>query len=250
MGAQSPRWRDVHAVLPSAMERPPTHLLFDFFGTLVHYNDSWTGQGFRGTHRLAREAGIELGHAEFLDAWGRAAGALEAQANATLEEYRFHRTVEAFLAPFARGDDGELVEALCASYLQEWSSDVRGIEGLHDMLLRLAERFQLGVITNTSDATLVRELMQELELSHCFELVVTSVEHGRRKPCATIFHSAVERLDASPERCLYVGDSPVPDYFGARDAGLSAWLIDPTHRADIPHQHRLESILDVERRLG
>jgi putative hydrolase of the HAD superfamily len=83
-----------------------------------------------------------------------------------------------------------------------------------------------------------------------FEVVVTSVEHGLRKPLPTIFEHALERLDSSPERCVYVGDNPVADYGGALGAGMRALLIDPDDAAGVPGHDRLDSILELERRLA
>ncbi len=118
------------------------------------------------------------------------------------------------------------------------------------MLGRLGESHPLGVITNTHHAPLVLALLADFGLARHFSLVLMSVEHGRRKPCRSIFDAAVEHFSTVAERCIYIGDSFEPDYLGAINAGLQAWLIDPRCEADVPAQHRLLSILDVEARLA
>ncbi len=69
-------------------------------------------------------------------------------------------------------------------------------------------------------------LLERLGLRRRFECVVTSAEVGRRKPHPRIFEHALERLGLSPDRVLHVGDSHDEDVVGARQAGITALLID------------------------
>lgn len=68
-----------------------------------------------------------------------------------------------------------------------------------------------------------------------------SCEVGVTKPHPAMFRVAVDAVDVAPERCLMVGDNPLPDTGGA---GLGiATLILPLQRA--PRPPLLERVLAV-----
>jgi len=49
---------------------------------------------------------------------------------------------------------------------------------------------------------------------------------GRRKPASEIFGFALEKLQARPQHCIFVGDDPRWDLPGQRAVGIEAVLID------------------------
>ncbi|WP_158881421.1 HAD family hydrolase [Rhodanobacter sp. L36] len=54
---------------------------------------------------------------------------------------------------------------------------------------------------------------------------VCARDTGMAKPDARIFHAAAELLGVAPASILHVGDDPLMDVVGARDAGLrTAWM--------------------------
>ena len=54
--------------------------------------------------------------------------------------------------------------------------------------------------------------------------VYVSESIGAWKPDARAFEIATQGLDVSPERSIYVGDSPLTDVVGAKSAGMiSVW---------------------------
>ena len=57
-------------------------------------------------------------------------------------------------------------------------------------------------------------------------------------------------LQASPEQCIYVGDSYEADYLGAKSAGIRALLIDPLHETPVVNEDRIESVFEVEKRVA
>ena len=84
-----------------------------------------------------------------------------------------------------------------------------------------------------------------MDVAHLFSEVVTSVEHGKRKPHASIFERALNLTGSSSENALYVGDSFAADYIGAKGVGMRCLLIDPNKKQDIPEKDRISSVLDV-----
>jgi putative hydrolase of the HAD superfamily len=80
---------------------------------------------------------------------------------------------------------------------------------------------KLGLITNRSMRMQSRKL-QCLALAPMFDTILISEAEGISKPDPRIFHRALERLNVSPARSVFVGDHPEVDVAGARTAGMHA----------------------------
>ncbi len=84
-------------------------------------------------------------------------------------------------------------------------------------------------------------------LTEDLEFVVDSHFEGVEKPDPEIFHRAIRRLELPPERVVYIGDIYSIDAVGARAAGLSPVIIDPTntyHGLDCPIIRGLRELLE------
>jgi putative hydrolase of the HAD superfamily len=127
---------------------------------------------------------------------------------------------------------------------------VQYLPGVPEVLAHLAERFTLVLVTNTHHADLVHGHLHAMGADRCFVVVVTSVEHGKRKPSPCIFDHALMRSGGTAEGALYVGDSFSCDYRGAVAAGMRPLLIDPDRRHDVPEGDRLSHVLEAPERLG
>jgi HAD superfamily hydrolase (TIGR01509 family) len=89
-----------------------------------------------------------------------------------------------------------------------------------EVLLRLRGLgYRLGLISNTHWRLLPE---RRRELTRFFDVITLSYEHGYAKPHPSIFNATAMRLGAEPRRCLHVGDDPVADVWGARNAGMRA----------------------------
>ena len=65
-----------------------------------------------------------------------------------------------------------------------------------------------------------------LELTAYFETVTISHAEGVEKPHPDLFLRTIQRMGASPEQVLHVGDVPELDLAGAGAAGIDALLVD------------------------
>jgi putative hydrolase of the HAD superfamily len=227
----------------------PTHVLFDFFGTLVGYSPSRTGQGYERSHALLRDAGSALGYDAFLALWSEVCETFEAEAERTHREFSMLELGDAFFARALGPAPAPLVRAFVTTYVEEWNRGVTDLDGAAALLGRLAARFTLAVVSNTNDHQLVPRHLDRMGVRGLFARVVTSVELGVRKPSPAIFAHAVRELGTAPERCVYVGDTYDADYRGATSAGIRAFLIDPGAAAPIPEEHRIASLLTLEERI-
>jgi putative hydrolase of the HAD superfamily len=92
-------------------------------------------------------------------------------------------------------------------------------------LERLRRRgYRLGIVSN-SDSRL-HDVLSALDLKSFFERVTVSSRAGAAKPSAAIFHKGLEAMQVSGSHAVHAGDSLEEDVEGARQAGLSAILVD------------------------
>ncbi len=103
---------------------------------------------------------------------------------------------------------------------------VPALERLKDQGRRLA------VISNADGR--MEGLIRRTGLRPYFEFVMDSGVEGVEKPDPEIFLRASRRMGVKPVACLYVGDLYPVDVLGARRAGMSAVLLDPSGQLDFP----------------
>lgn len=223
-----------------------SHLIFDFFGTLVAYSPSRTSQGYSASHSFYAANGGHLDYSAFLACWVAGFSELDASTSASHREYSMVEAARSFQRHASFASDADVLKELAASYLEEWNQGVRYIDGVSSMLRRLANRFDLSIITNTHDLDLVPNHLRRMGLDRLFSRVITSVGFGTRKPSPSIFGFALSELSVSPDQCIYIGDSYEPDFEGPRSVGIRPLLIDPERRAPVEPDERIDTILGLE----
>ena len=104
-------------------------------------------------------------------------------------------------------------------------------------LERITARWPVASLTN-GNADLER-----IGLQHHFHCHVCARDTGVGKPDARIFQVAAQRMGVAPANILHVGDDPLLDVCGARDAGLrTAWI----NRARAPWPQALGAAPDLD----
>ena len=141
-----------------------------------------------------------------------------------------------------RDDVPNLAQAVYDAYLlpKNWSlfPDVEAcLKGLK------RRGFRLGVISNW-DATL-EQLFRLLGLLPYFDEIVASAAVGCRKPSRAIFDIALERMGASSENAVHVGDLPEADGDGASSAGIRPIIIDRNDHLDECPYERVTMLTDL-----
>jgi putative hydrolase of the HAD superfamily len=107
----------------------------------------------------------------------------------------------------------------------------------------LRARYRFAVVSNANGT--VREKLRRVGLAGYFDVILDSHEEGVEKPDPRIFRIALERLGASAEEAVHVGDFYHIDVVGARAAGVRAVLLDPggSHRdKPVPRIESLEAL--------
>jgi len=119
-------------------------------------------------------------------------------------------------------DDAELpglVERLLAHYFEIMTDNTRPYPAVPDILAEIYQSgMALGVCTNRTQAT-TDQLLNNFGLAQMFGAVLCADTVTAKKPDARHLFEAIERLGASPERTIMVGDTAT-DVAAARNAGI------------------------------
>ena len=81
------------------------------------------------------------------------------------------------------------------------------------------EGYQLGLITNGLYAVQWPNI-QTLGLTPFFSSILISEKEGIKKPDVAIFHRGISQLKVTCEQAVFIGDHPISDIKGAKEAGL------------------------------
>lgn len=96
------------------------------------------------------------------------------------------------------------------------------IDGVKEMLPKLAEKYKLGLISDTgySPGTHLRKLMADNDIIDYFSSFSFSNETGVSKPHERAFHTILHELKTNPEHSLHIGDIERTDVVGANNTGM------------------------------
>ncbi len=112
-----------------------------------------------------------------------------------------------------------------------------------DILAELkGQGFELGIISNFDSRFF--EVSRGLGLNTFFDSVTISSLVGAAKPAKNIFTHALDEHMVIPQEALHVGDHPIEDFEGARQAGLHAVLIDRSINI-LPHPQTLSNLIQL-----
>jgi putative hydrolase of the HAD superfamily len=88
---------------------------------------------------------------------------------------------------------------------------------------------KLAVVSNWDER--LGPLLEVLDLSRHFDVVVSSHSCGVTKPAREIFQHTAERLALPVAEVLHIGDSRAEDFDGARAVGMAALWLDRSGRS-------------------
>jgi putative hydrolase of the HAD superfamily len=115
--------------------------------------------------------------------------------------------------------DPKIVAAGVVAYEHTKEGYLKPYPGVVPTLLKLKEKYKLGVISNGL-AIKQWEKLIGLGIHHIFDVVATSEELGFKKPQKEIFLFAVEKLGLTPADCIMVGNRLDTDILGGNTAGM------------------------------
>lgn len=216
------------------MTRAYRVVLFDLFGTVVHFvpppGPARTGYEWLRAPLAAARPG--LGFDTFRRALLEVSTAIAAERDAEYREVPSRERFRRSLACAGAGGDDGAAETLSLAHMAHLAAQTEMPAAHADLLRDLGGRYRLGLVSNFDHAPTAQAILARHGVYPCFEVTLISDDFGLRKPHPAIFREALRRLDAAPEEALYVGDTPADDIVGARAAGLDvAWV---NRRGDEP----------------
>ncbi|TAE16749.1 MAG: noncanonical pyrimidine nucleotidase, YjjG family [Bacteroidetes bacterium] len=132
----------------------------------------------------------------------------------TLRTTRFPLVFEALGVPMPiSGED------LSAMYLDLMPRKPHVLPYALELLEYLKPKYTLHIITNGFPEIQDIKLASS-NITHYFDLVVTSAVAGYKKPSKEVFDYTLQAIQASPAECLMIGDNWEADIIGGRNAGI------------------------------
>jgi putative hydrolase of the HAD superfamily len=223
-----------------------TAIFFDLFDTLVHFQRERlpeveiNGKKVRSTaghlHAVLAahvpDVTLERTYAALLASWQEAERlrAIDHREVSALERFgEFFRRLGLDPTSLPPGLDVALIDA----HRRELAKAARFPDHYGPLLLRLAQRHRLAVVSNFDYTPTALAILDTAGVRDLFAAIVVSDEVGWRKPRADIFREAIRRTGVEPRRTLFVGDRADIDVAGAHGVGMDAAWINP-ERGPLP----------------
>ena len=108
------------------------------------------------------------------------------------------------------------------------------IEGIHNALADLSERYALCVVSDAivTPGTNLRRLLEKYDLARFFQGFAFSDEVGHSKPHPAMFEAAARQLGVEIGEMVHIGDRDHNDVKGPQALGMKAVLFVATRAAD------------------
>lgn len=182
-------------------------VIFDMFETLVTMYESETYTG----RNICKDMGID--EKKFREIWD------------TTEEDRTkgRQTLEDVLERIMKENSIYSVELFNKIIDKRYKAETEYFEHLHPeiipMFVKLKEMgIKTGLLTNCFFEE--RDVIIKSPLYEFFDVVCMSCELGLMKPEKEVFRICMDKLDVSPEECLYVGDGGSRELETAESLGM------------------------------
>ena len=110
------------------------------------------------------------------------------------------------------------------AYLRKKFETLKPYPFVRSTLLKLKERgLKLGIVTDAPRNKAWQRLVLT-GMENDFDLVITLDDTMNKKPHPSPFFLALKMLGLLPPACLFVGDNPERDIFGAKEVGMQTCL--------------------------
>lgn len=213
-------------------------VLFDLFDTLLllQGGDAFYEPSLKKLHEFLVENGINVSFGNFKRVYFEVRDELYAEVEQSLEEPHFNVRVSRTLQRLGYDFDVSslIVTKSTSVFADEFTRYLRLDDDALPVLQKLRGKYKLGLVSNFAIPECAWELLDKYGLRGFFDAILISAEINKRKPSPEIFEKALQILDVSASKAVFVGDVPSSDVKGAKNAGMKAILVDrgrPTEKA-------------------
>ena len=195
------------------------HIFFDLDHTLWDFekNSNLTFKQLFETHQLEieLEAFLAVYSPINFEYWKR-----YREERVSKEDLRYGRLKDTFDALNFNVSD-ELIHQLSYDYIAVLPYHNHLFEGVFELLDYLKSKYTLHIITNGFEE--VQNLkLEKSGIIKYFDEVVTSESVGVKKPNPRVFMYALDKVGATPENSIMVGDNLEADIIGALNCGITS----------------------------
>ena len=208
---------------------PIKAVLFDMFDTLVmiRKNHDFYSPSLMRMYQFLNNKGIDVSFETFQKNYIKARDELYARVDANLEEPHFKVRISETLKILGYNytDSSSLVAEATAEFCDEFMTFAYLEPSTENILRTLHGKYRLGLISNFAIPECVDKLLETHGLIEFLDAVVVSAAVNKRKPSPEIFINALEKLRASKDETVFVGDTLDADIDGAKSVGIKAIYI-------------------------
>ena len=235
----------------------PKVIFFDLGDTLIYFNGDWAEVLQKSTKKLMNtliKEGYSLDLEEFPVGFSKRMREYYLERNKTFVEYTTAQILFDYLTDlgFPKPNNQVIKNAMQDMYSVSQKCWFLEEDTLNILEWLIKNDYEIGLISNASDADDVFCLMERFNLKEYFKHIVISAELGWRKPHNKIFTYAMQLFNANPTSCLMVGDRLDMDIHGAKMAGIqSVWITrrsihkDKLQQFETKPDHQISNLQDL-----
>ena len=117
-----------------------------------------------------------------------------------------------------------------------------------EVLEYLSKNYSLHIVTNGFDEVQFIKMNSSRLTDHFEEVVTPERAGGHRKPSREIFSYTMNRIKATPEQCIMIGDNLETDIKGAQSASIADVLFNPErHKHDARVKHEIHCLSELKK---
>ena len=202
-------------------------VIFDYIGTLVNCKNYTMDASREKLHSALVNEGFDVAKDKFLEAY--------IEAHEKYRKIRYEQLREVTNAVWVAEALSNLgfkvtandyrIKAALNVFFKDFIDTLELRLGAKKLIQQAAEQCKVALISNFTHAPVIYKSLRKTGISEFFNAVVVSEENGWRKPSTHIFQDALKRLQVEANEALYIGDSPLEDIKGAKQAGLKTIFV-------------------------
>lgn len=224
-------------------------LFWDFDGTLVHSDSLWTGAVYRALNTYKKGNTVSMEAIRVYMRTGFTWHTPQEDYSALLEERWWEFMLRRFSAVYQALGVEKAEADFISTKIRQFILDSDNYELYEDTIAALQYCKDRGyhnyLVSNNYPE--LPQMMDALKLSPYFEDTIISSKVGFDKPRKEIFEIAKKRAAPHTVRFM-IGDNPVADIEGAKQAGLSAILVHG--RKECSKEYVFEQLMDITKVLA
>ena len=204
------------------------NFIFDVYGTLVDiHTNEYDGSTWCKLAETLNFYGVDYTPQELSETYF---SSCEWQMRINAKQYKHPEVdvVEVFRHIFENKGKkaGKSLATHLAQEFRAFSTEyIRVYDNVHEMLTKLKKAGKKLYIVSNAQSCFTKPEMAKLGLRKYFSGVVYSSDYKCAKPDAALFNALIDKHKLDKKQCIYIGNDPVTDVEGARNAKIDClWI--------------------------